>query len=99
MPHIPEQTIRPVGVGAEIEYRVQSESELDHAQVRSEMPAIGADRIDDAIAQFAGKLHELFGRESFEVGRGMNPLEQRGSPDNSNSNVRLGTTERIVAPR
>src|SRR5438046_965500 len=41
------------------------------------MSAVAADRLDDARAQFAGKLRKLLGRQGFDIGGGMDPGQQR----------------------
>ena len=50
MPHVKQQPVGAVGVGAEFEDVVQGDGQLDDAQVGGQVPAVATDRIDDAAA-------------------------------------------------
>ena len=77
MADVKEQPIRPVGIGAKVVDVMQGDGELDHAEVGGQVPAVAADRIDDTGPHLGCQLGQLFRGASLEVGRTMDPIEQR----------------------
>src|SRR5438874_12628519 len=55
MPHIPKQPIRPGWISTEVIYVVQGEGQLNHAEIRRQMPAVFADGGENSLADFLGK--------------------------------------------
>ena len=53
---IPEQAVRPGGIGAKVVDVVQGQRQLDDPEVRREVPAVFRDGFEDQRAHFPGKL-------------------------------------------
>ena len=64
-------------VGGSVEDIVQRDGQLDDAEARAEMPAGDRNRADRLGAQFVGDLDEFAGAEIAQVGRGLDPVEER----------------------
>ena len=59
VPDIPQEPIRTLRVRAEVIDVMKRNRQLNHAQVRGQMPAIGADGAEDAFAHLLGQLRQL----------------------------------------
>ena len=59
-----------------LEDAVDRERQLDHAEVRAEVSGVGRDRADHHVADLRGELVELLRRESTEVARGADRVEE-----------------------
>ncbi len=59
-----------------IEDGVQGNGQFDDAKAGAEMAARDGDGVDDFLAQFVGKLAQLFAVEGFEVGWAADRVEQ-----------------------
>src|SRR5206468_3362399 len=64
-----------------VEQRVQRDGELARAEVRPEVPADLAHRVDDVLADLLGHLHELLVGELVEVLRAVDAVEETGGHD------------------
>src|SRR5205823_12305816 len=51
---VKEQPVWPSGVRPKVEDAMQGEGQFDHAQVGCQMPAVLADRLEDALAHLQG---------------------------------------------
>ena len=69
-----------------LENTVQGQRQLDHAQIRGQMTAVGLNRIDDLRADFIGQRSHLVGGKPTQIGRLANAIE------NSVHNAPLATT-------
>ena len=65
-------------VARRVEQRVQGDRDLDRAEVRAEVTADLTDGVDDVAADLVRDLHQLVLRESMEVLRLFDVLEQVG---------------------
>jgi hypothetical protein len=74
---VPQQPVRAGGVGAEVVNVVQGEGELNDAEVGRQVPAVGADGVDDALAHLLGELRPLGGGKIPDVRGLADRLEQR----------------------
>jgi len=62
MAGVPDQA-----VAAEVERGVQRQRQLDHAEIRGEVGAAGAQQLAKRLAHLACQLVELLGRQAFQV--------------------------------
>ena len=60
-----------------VEYAVQGQSQLDHAEIGREMSASLRDLLDQEGADLAGELLQLWDTERTDVRRGLDGLEHR----------------------
>ena len=68
------------GVAGRVEDAVESEGQLDRAEVRAQVAAVLGHGGDDEVADLAGQLVELFGREPAQVGGLVDGVEQHAGP-------------------
>ena len=67
-------------VGRRLEHAVQRQRQLDRAEIGSEVSGVLGDRFDDHVADLAGQFVELLVRQTAQVGRIVDLLEQHGTP-------------------
>ena len=97
VPGVPQQQVT-----GRVEGPVQGQRELDHAQVRAEVPAGGGDRIDDEFPDLPREQVQLVGGQGPEVGGTVDVFEDHVSVVPSGSGYQRPTADdglhQIVAP-
>jgi hypothetical protein len=76
MPDVPEETVWPGGIGAEVVDVVKRERQLDHTEKRREMPAVQAHLFEDERAHLTGEGGELVGGKFADVSGRLELIEQ-----------------------